>query len=36
MKILIAGDLFISDSYKNKQLIDPSVEKLFTSTDYRI
>ncbi len=36
MKILIAGDLFISDSYKNKQLIDQSVEKLFTSADYRI
>ncbi len=36
MKILIAGDLFISDSFKNKQLIDHSVEGLFASAEYRI
>ena len=36
MKTLIAGDLFISESFKNKQLIDPSVEELFASAEYRI
>ncbi|MDD8020943.1 MAG: CapA family protein, partial [Acidobacteriota bacterium] len=36
MKILIAGDLFISESFKNRQLIDQSVEELFASADYRI
>ncbi len=36
MKILIAGDLFISESFKNKQLIDHSVEELFALADYRI
>ena len=36
MKILIAGDLFISESFKNRQLIDPSVEELFASAEYRI
>ena len=36
MKTLIAGDLFISESFKNKQLIDHSVEELFALADYRI
>jgi len=36
MKILIAGDLFISESFKNRQLIDQSVRDLFASVDYRI
>ncbi len=36
MKTLIAGDLFISESFKNKQLIDHSVEELFASAEYRI
>ena len=36
MKILIAGDFFVSDDYANRQLIDQSVEELFASADYRI
>jgi len=36
MKTLIAGDLFISESFKNKQLIDHFVEELFASAEYRI
>ncbi len=36
MKTLITGDLFISESFKNKQLIDHSVEELFASAEYRI
>lgn len=36
MNVIIAGDLFISESFKNRQLIDPSVEDLFVSADYRV
>lgn len=36
MKILIAGDLFISDDYKGNKLIDKSVIELFRNSDYGI
>jgi len=36
MNIIVAGDFFISDSFKNQQLIDNSVEKIFAAADYRI
>lgn len=36
MNVLIAGDFYITDSFKNHTLIDSSVEKLFASADYRI
>lgn len=36
MKILNAGDFFISDDYAHRQLIDQSVRDLFASVDYRI
>lgn len=36
MNLLIAGDFFISESFKNQPLIDDSVEELFATTDYRV
>ncbi len=36
MNILIAGDFFIADSFKNQPLIDNSVKELFAAADYRI
>lgn len=36
MKIVIAGDFFISDNYKNTRLIDISVQELFRNSDYKI
>jgi len=36
MNILITGDLFISDNFKNRPLIDGYIEKLFHDADYRI
>jgi hypothetical protein len=36
MEMLIAGGLFISELFKNRQLIDQSVKDLFASADYRI
>jgi poly-gamma-glutamate synthesis protein (capsule biosynthesis protein) len=36
MKIIIAGDLFISESFINKVVIDKSVQDLFASADIRI
>src|SRR5690554_3827878 len=36
MKILITGDLFVSDQYYNSNLIDKSVQDLFSKADYRI
>lgn len=36
MKILITGDLVITDDYKGKDLIDQSIEKLFSEADYRL
>jgi poly-gamma-glutamate capsule biosynthesis protein CapA/YwtB (metallophosphatase superfamily) len=36
MNILIAGDFFISDEYRNKDLIDQSVLDIFQNADYRI
>jgi hypothetical protein len=36
MKILIAGDLFVSDQFYNDNIIDKSVQELFSKTDYRI
>ncbi len=36
MNILIAGDFFISDIFKNQPLIDKPVRELFASADYRI
>lgn len=36
MRILISGDLFVSDQYYSKQLIDKSVIDLFENSDYRI
>jgi poly-gamma-glutamate synthesis protein (capsule biosynthesis protein) len=36
MNILLAGDFFIADNFKNKPLIDGSVKKLFDYADYRI
>ena len=36
MKILITGDLFVSDQYYSNQIIDKSIQDLFTMADYRI
>src|SRR5690554_4345035 len=36
MKILIAGDLFVSDQFNNDNIIDKSVQDLFSKADYRI
>ncbi len=36
MHILIGGDIFISDRYRNHTLLDPSVVDLFRQADYRI
>lgn len=36
MKILIAGDLFVSDQFYNANIIDKSVQDLFSKADYRI
>src|SRR5690554_3875466 len=36
MKILITGDLFVSDQYYNSNLIDKSIQDLFSKADYRI
>ena len=36
MKIIIAGDLYIADEFKNNKLIDKSVQVLFSTADYRI
>jgi hypothetical protein len=36
MKILIAGDLFVSDQFYNDNIIDKSVQDLFSKADYRI
>jgi hypothetical protein len=36
MNLIIAGDFFISDNFKNQTLIDSSVEELFACADLRI
>jgi hypothetical protein len=36
MKIIIAGDLYIADDFRNQDLIDKSVIDLFETADYRI
>lgn len=36
MIILIAGDLFVSDQFYNANIIDKSVQDLFSKADYRI
>ena len=36
MNILIAGDIYISDKFKDENLIDKSIISLFENTDYRI
>lgn len=36
MRILIAGDLFVSDQYYKNNIIDKSIQDLFSSADYRI
>lgn len=36
MKIIITGDLYITDQFINKQIIDKSVKELFSQADYRI
>ena len=36
MNILIAGDIFISDEFKGRNLIDKSIISLFENSDYRI
>lgn len=36
MNVLIAGDLFVSDRYRGKDLWDPSVRALFAGADLRI
>lgn len=36
MKLLIAGDFYISDAYQNTDLIDQSVIDLFQQADYRM
>ncbi|MEC9303060.1 MAG: CapA family protein [Bacteroidota bacterium] len=36
MKILVSGDFVITDDYENKALIDDSVKRLFSKSDYRI
>jgi len=36
MKIIIAGDLYIAEEFRNKDLIDKSVTDLFENSDYRI
>ena len=36
MKVLIAGDLYISDDFIGETIIDSSIENLFSKADYRI
>jgi len=36
MNTLIAGDFYIADNFQNQQMVDNSVEQLFSSADYRI
>lgn len=36
MKIIIAGDLFVSDQYYNHHIIGKSVQDLFSGADYRM
>lgn len=36
MKILITGDLFVSDQYYSNQIIDKSIQDLFTMAEFRI
>jgi len=36
MKILVSGDFVITDNYEKKDLIDTSVQNLFSNSDYRI
>ena len=36
MKLLITGDFFVSEHFKNQSLIDDSIKKLFSSADFRI
>ena len=36
MNILIAGDFFISDDFRNKEIIDQTVIDLFQKADYRM
>ena len=36
MRILIVGDLFVSDQYYDNDLIDKSIQDMFSSADYRI
>ena len=36
MNLIITGDFFISDEYRNKDLIDQSVIDLFQKPDYRM
>lgn len=36
MNLFIAGDLYVSDRYRGKELFDPSVVTLFAGADYRI
>ena len=36
MTLLISGDFFFADSFKNQPLIENSIAELFAATDYRI
>lgn len=36
MEIAIAGDIYISDAFKDKRLIDNSIIELFSGVDYKI
>jgi poly-gamma-glutamate capsule biosynthesis protein CapA/YwtB (metallophosphatase superfamily) len=36
VKILIAGDFYVSDKHKGKHLIDTSIKQIFSSVDFRI
>lgn len=36
MRILIVGDLFVSDQYYDNDIIDKSIQDMFSSADYRI
>lgn len=36
MELIISGDFFISEEFKNDDLIDASLSKLFSEVDYRI
>jgi poly-gamma-glutamate synthesis protein (capsule biosynthesis protein) len=36
MKIIAAGDLFVADPFRGKDLFDPSVKNLFAAADHRM